>query len=92
MIVFVLSFLDDGGRYFWRAFAAVPVVLGIGFGSLELILNKRVDSINYLVREKGFKETLARAEKVYDPITAKIMTKDFYVTSGIKENDSQEGN
>ena len=69
--VYLISFLDDGGRIFWRALAIVPTILGIILFFIDTVVTRKHESIAFSIRSNGYEKTLQIYSKTFDPVTAK---------------------
>ena len=58
MVTYFVSFLDEGGKHFWRTLVAVPSIIGVLLLILNLIFVRKINCIPFLIRSKGYNKTL----------------------------------
>lgn len=75
--MYVASLFDNGGPYYWRAIAGMPIILGTVLVLLDVVFIRKMNSLKFQVMMNGVDQTKQAAYKIYDKKTADDLCEDF---------------
>lgn len=81
VLFYFLSFLDDGGQFFWRLIVVIPTIVMLSNLVVDLIMVKNLNSFTFLLQNSGYDTTLEKMKLIYEEETAKQLTMEFHASN-----------
>ena len=64
--MYVASLFDNGGPYYWRAIAGMPIILGTVLVLLDVVFIRKMNSLKFQIMMNGVDQTKQAVYKIYD--------------------------